>query len=78
MPAGLYTGPGDRAKAPSFTRPFFFLFDGKPMSRASIVLIVIVLAIVAALVWLSHRSVGVTPHHIEQVVTSNGAADGTH
>jgi len=47
------------------------------MSRASIVLIVILLAIVAALVWLSHRSVSVPTHHIEQVVTLNGA-DAAH
>jgi len=47
---------------------------GKPMSRASIVLIIVLIAIVAALVWLSHRSGGVAPHHIEQVVTLNGAA----
>ena len=48
------------------------------MSRASLLLIVILIAIVAAVVWLSHRSGGVTPHHIEQVVTLNGAADGAH
>ena len=78
MPAGLYTGPRDRAKARSFTTPFFFLSDGNPMSRASIVLIVILIAIVAALVWLSHRSGGVAPHHIEQVVTQGGATDGAH
>jgi len=41
-------------------------------------LIVILIAIVAGLFWLSHRSGGVTPHHIEQVVTPNGAADGAH
>lgn len=46
------------------------------MSRASIVLIIILAAIVAGLVWLSHRSVSVTPHHIEKAVTLNGA-DGT-
>lgn len=44
------------------------------MSRASLVLIVVLIAIVAALVWLSHRSAGVTPHPIEQSVTLNGAA----
>ncbi len=74
MPPGLYTGAQDRAKARSYAVPFFFLSDGKPMSRASLLLIVILIAIVAALVWLSHRSGGVAPHHIEQVVTLNGAA----
>ena len=48
------------------------------MSRGSLVLIVILIALVAGLVWLSRRSGGETPHHIEQVVTPNGAADGTH
>jgi hypothetical protein len=47
------------------------------MSRASITLIVIVALIVAGLVWLSRRSVNVTPHHIEKVVTLNGAADAS-
>jgi hypothetical protein len=45
------------------------------MSRATIILLVLVLIIVAALVWLSHRSVSVTPHHIEKVVTLNAAAN---
>jgi len=44
------------------------------MSRSSLLLIVVIIAVVAALVWLSHRSGGVAPHHIEQVVTLNGAA----
>ncbi|WBO21188.1 hypothetical protein [Sphingomonas abietis] len=47
------------------------------MSRASITLIVIVALIVAGLVWLSRRNVNVTPHHIETVVTLNGAADAS-
>jgi len=47
------------------------------MSRASIVLVVIVLIIIALLVWLSQRDTAVTPHHIEQVVTLNGSADGS-
>jgi hypothetical protein len=48
------------------------------MSRSSLLLIVILIAIVAGLVWLSHRSAGVPTHHIEQAVTLNGAADGGH
>jgi hypothetical protein len=47
------------------------------MSRASITLIVIVVLIVAGLVWLSRRNVNVTPHHVEKVVTLNGAADAS-
>jgi hypothetical protein len=46
--------------------------------RASIILIVIVLAIIAGLVWLSHRSGNVTPHHVEKVVTLNGADGSQH
>ena len=48
------------------------------MSRASIILIIILLALVAGLVWLSHRSVAVAPHHIEKVVTLNGADASQH
>jgi hypothetical protein len=48
------------------------------MSRASIILIVVVLALVAGLVWLSHRSVSVPTHPIEQVVTLNGADASQH
>ncbi len=48
------------------------------MSRASIVLIVIVLAIIGGLFWLSHRSANVTPHHVEKVVTLNGADASQH
>lgn len=47
------------------------------MSRASILLIVIVILIVGGLVWLSRSNVSVTPHHIEKVVTLNGAADAS-
>jgi hypothetical protein len=47
------------------------------MSRASILLIIIVALIVAGLVWLSRSNVSVTPHHIEKVVTLNGAADAS-
>ncbi|HEY0271030.1 MAG TPA: hypothetical protein VGC10_08590 [Sphingomonas sp.] len=47
------------------------------MSRASITLIVIVVLVVAGLVWLSRRNVNVTPHHVEKVVTLNGAADAS-
>jgi len=47
------------------------------MSRGSITLIVILVLIVAGLVWLSRRNVNVTPHHVEKVVTLNGAADAT-
>jgi uncharacterized membrane protein YdjX (TVP38/TMEM64 family) len=47
------------------------------MSRASILLIVIVVLIVGGLVWLSRSNVNVTPHHIEKVVTLNGAADAS-
>jgi hypothetical protein len=46
--------------------------------RASIILIVIVLAIIAGLVWLSHRSGSVAPHHVEKVVTLNGADGPQH
>jgi hypothetical protein len=53
----------------------FSFCAGKPMSRASLTLIVILVLIVAGLVWLSHRNVNVTPHHVEKVVTLNGAAD---
>ncbi len=48
------------------------------MSRASIILIIIILALVGALVWLSHRSVSVTPHPVEKVVTLNGADGSQH
>ncbi len=48
------------------------------MSRASIILIVILLALVAGLVWLSHRSVSVTPHHVEKAVTLNGTDGAQH
>jgi hypothetical protein len=47
------------------------------MSRGSITLIVILVLIVAGLVWLSRRNVNVTPHHVEKVVTLNGAADAS-
>ncbi len=47
------------------------------MSRASSTLIVIVVLVVAGLVWLSRRNVNVTPHHVEKVVTLNGAADAS-
>jgi hypothetical protein len=47
------------------------------MSRASILLIIIVALIVAGLVWLSRSNVSVTQHHIEKVVTLNGAADAS-
>jgi hypothetical protein len=47
------------------------------MSRASLTLLVIAVLIVAGLVWLSRRNADVTPHHIEKVVTLNGAADAS-
>lgn len=47
------------------------------MSRATILLILILFAIVAALFWLSHRSAGVPTRHVEKVVTLNGAADAS-
>ena len=46
--------------------------------RGIIILILIVLAIIAGLFWLSHRSVNVTPHHVEKVVTLNGADAAQH
>lgn len=45
------------------------------MSRATIVLIVLVLVVVALLVWLSRSPADVAPHRIEKVVTLNGSAD---
>ncbi len=45
------------------------------MSRATIILLVIVLLIVAGLVWLSRRTVSVPLHPIEQVVTLNATAN---
>ncbi|HEY0271189.1 MAG TPA: hypothetical protein VGC10_09405 [Sphingomonas sp.] len=45
------------------------------MSRATIILLVIVLLIAGGLVWLSRRTVSVTPHPIETVVTLNAAAN---
>jgi hypothetical protein len=57
---------------------FLFLVTREAsMSRATIILLLIVIAIVAALVWLSHRSGSVPPHHVEKVVTLNGAADAS-
>lgn len=46
------------------------------MSRASLILIVILVLIVAALVWLSGRPAAIPPHHIEKTVTLDGAAAG--
>ncbi len=48
------------------------------MSRATIILIVILLLFVGALIWLSRGPNAVAPHHIEQTVTLNGAADEAH
>lgn len=48
------------------------------MSRGSTILIVIVVLIVAALVWLSRGHHDVTPHHVEKVVTLNGADASAH
>ncbi len=48
------------------------------MSRASLTLIVILVLIVVGLVWLSRRTVNVTPHHVEKVVTLNGADAQAH
>lgn len=48
------------------------------MSRGSIILIVIVVLIIAGLVWLSGRNVNVAPHHVEKVVTLNGADASAH
>lgn len=48
------------------------------MSRGSITLIVIVVLIVVGLVWLSRGSHDVTPHHVEKVVTLNGADASAH
>jgi hypothetical protein len=41
------------------------------MSRATIILVIIVLLLVAALVWLSRRGASVPIHPIEQAVTLN-------
>jgi hypothetical protein len=43
------------------------------MSRATILLVVILLVIVGALLWLSHRSGEQPLHHVEKAVTLNGA-----
>jgi hypothetical protein len=43
------------------------------MSRATIILIAILVLIVAGLVWLSRGPNAVAPHHIEKTVTLNGA-----
>ncbi|MDB5736546.1 MAG: hypothetical protein JWO65_214 [Sphingomonas bacterium] len=45
------------------------------MSRATILLLIVIIAIVAGAVWLSRRSGDITPHHVEKVVTLNGAAN---
>ena len=45
------------------------------MSRATFILLIIVLLILAGLVWLSRRSVAVPLHPIEKVVTLNTAAN---
>lgn len=43
------------------------------MSRASLTLLVVIALVVAGLILLSRRTVEVTPHHVEKVVTLNGA-----
>ena len=48
------------------------------MSRGTTILIVIVVLIIAGLVWLSRRNADVTPHHVEKVVTLNGADASSH
>ncbi len=45
------------------------------MSRASIILVVILIVLVGGLLWLSRKPVSVTPHHIEKAVTLSGDAD---
>jgi preprotein translocase subunit SecG len=45
------------------------------MSRATIVLLILVVLIVVGLGWLSRKPVEVQPHRIEKVVTLEGAAD---
>jgi hypothetical protein len=45
------------------------------MSRATIILLIVIIAVVAGAVWLSRRSDDVTPHLVEKVVTLNGAAN---
>ena len=63
---------------PQFSAPAWVpIVPGSSMSRASIVLLIIVLLIVAALAWLSRRSIEVQPHPVEKVVTLNGAANAT-
>ncbi|USI72196.1 hypothetical protein [Sphingomonas morindae] len=44
------------------------------MSRATIILLILLIAIVGGLVALSRRSAEVPPHRIEKVVTLNGDA----
>lgn len=45
------------------------------MSRAAIVLVLVLVVIVAGLVWLSRAPVEVPPHRIEKTVTLGGAGD---
>lgn len=48
------------------------------MSRATLVLIVVLAVIVIGLVLLSRRPAELPTHRIEQPVTLNGAADAGH
>jgi hypothetical protein len=76
--AGAIHRAGDWGKSPIGGGPTVSAqdaFSGTGMSRASIILIIIVLLIVALFVWLSTRSHAVQTHPIEQVVTLNGAAN---
>lgn len=46
------------------------------MSRATLVLLILVVLVIGGLVWLSRGSVEVPPHRIEKVVTIEGADAG--
>ncbi len=46
------------------------------MSRAPIILVILLVLFVAALVWLSWRPASVPVHHIEKTVTLGDAGDG--
>ncbi len=44
------------------------------MSRAPLILVILVVLVIAGLVWLSSRSAAVPVHHIEKAVTLDDAA----
>ena len=46
------------------------------MSRAPLVLVILVVLVIAALAWLSARPAAIPPHHIEKAVTLGDADSG--